>query len=173
MIDNGSILQTERLRLRRASEDDLAAFHAIMCNPVAMQFWSSAPHTSIGETAEWLRKVIEAPRDNSNEFVVEFEGHVIGKAGCWRLPEVGFIFDPRFWGHGFAIEAMRAVIGSTFEKFAVSELLADVDPRNDACLRLLEKLGFQKIGEAKATWQVGSLWVDSVYLSLPRNGSKS
>lgn len=165
MIRESVVIETSRLRLRRARPDDLAAFHAIFRDPVATQFWSTPPHSTLGETAEWLTKVIEAPAETSNEFVVEFEGVVVGKAGCWRVPEVGFIFDPRCWGKGVAFEALPAVIRSTFEAFPTPEVTADVDPRNLRCLRLLERLGFLQTGSAHCTWPVGNDWTDSVYLS--------
>jgi RimJ/RimL family protein N-acetyltransferase len=164
----GLVLETERLRLRRARADDVPAFHTILADSDATRFWSTAPHKGHAETAAWLNKVIEAPENDSNEFVVEMDGQVIGKAGCWRVPEIGMIFHPHYWGQGLAFEAMQAVLQSTFAKFPVSELTADVDPRNDACLRLLARLGFRQTGSAKETWKVNGQWTDSLYLSLAR-----
>ena len=42
--------------------------------------------------------------------VVTLDGALIGKLGCWRLPEIGFLFDPAQWGRGYAAEAMTAFI---------------------------------------------------------------
>jgi [ribosomal protein S5]-alanine N-acetyltransferase len=48
----------------------------------------------------------------------------------------------------------------------VTSIIADVDPRNERCLRFLEKLGFVQTGAAKHTVLVllGDEWADSVYL---------
>ena len=35
---------------------------------------------------------------------------MIGKLGCWRTPEIGFILDPAVWGRGYASEALAAFI---------------------------------------------------------------
>jgi hypothetical protein len=43
-------------------------------------------------------------------------GDVIGKAGAWALPEVGFLLHPDYWGQGLAQEAMRAVNSSSLEE---------------------------------------------------------
>jgi uncharacterized protein YjlB/RimJ/RimL family protein N-acetyltransferase len=158
---------TERLRLRRARCDDLAAVHRILSDPRAMRYWSTLPHTELGQSEGWLADMIEAPPECADDFVVELGGRVVGKAGCWRLPEVGFIFHPEVWGLGIAQEALRAVLPRVFARFAVPALVADVDPRNAACLRLLERLGFRETGRLANTWQVGGVACGSVYLELP------
>jgi [ribosomal protein S5]-alanine N-acetyltransferase len=43
---------------------------------------------------------------------------------------------------------------------------ADVDPRNKASLRLLQGLGFDEVGRASRTWNIGGEWCGSVYLRL-------
>ena len=168
-----SQLLTPRLRLRRAEASDLAAFHAILSHPVAMRYWSTLPHTSLDQTRAWLDGMIGAPPETSDDFVVEFEGRVVGKAGFYRLPEVGFILHPAVWGLGLAREAVSAVIARAFERFDLAEVVADVDPRNAASLALLKGMGFQQTGYAERTFQLGAEWCDSVYLALRRPAPSS
>ena len=162
-------LRTERLVLRRAVIDDLGAMHRVLSDERAMRFWSTPPHSSQKETESWLRSMIDAPQAVSYDFVVELDGMVIGKAGCWRLPEIGFILHPEHWRRGLMREALRAVIESTFSNHPVPEIMADVDPRNIASLQLLRQLGFAQTGSAARTWFVNDVWCDSVYLALPRD----
>ena len=161
-------LLTPRLRLRRARSDDLAAMHAVLSHPAAMRYWSSPPHQSLEETRAWLSGMIAAEPGESDDFVVEHQGRVIGKAGCWRIPEVGFILHPDYWGQGLAREALTAVITRAFAAFPIPALIADVDPRNAASLALLARLGFVETGRAAGTIKVGDDWCDSIYLSLSR-----
>jgi [ribosomal protein S5]-alanine N-acetyltransferase len=161
-------LLTPRLRLRRARSDDLEALHAVLSDPVAMRYWSTPPHRDLGETRDWLAAMIAASPQESDDFVVEHGGGVIGKAGCWRLPEIGFILRPDHWGRGLAREALGAVIARVFATFPIPAIEADVDPRNHASLRLLKGLGFGETGRAARTWKVGEEWCDSIYLALPR-----
>ena len=93
---------------------------------------------------------------------------MIGKAGCWRLPEVGYILHPAAWGQGYAREALETAIAHVFAHFDVPALIADVDPRNEASLNLLARLGFVETGREERTIEVGGVWCDSVYLSLER-----
>jgi RimJ/RimL family protein N-acetyltransferase len=161
-------LVTSRLKLRRAAPDDLAALHEILSDPRAMRFWSSPPHRDLEQTRGWLEAMIADGPPRSDDFVIEHGGRVIGKAGCWRLPEIGYILHPRCWGQGFAAEACHAVIAHVFATYDLPAITADVDPRNDASLRLLARLGFVETGRAAATYEIEGEISDSVYLALPR-----
>lgn len=160
-------LRTERLILRRAREEDLEALHAILSDPRATRYWSTPPHDSLDQTRAWLADMMAPPR-LSSDFIVELGGQAIGKAGCYRLPEIGYILHPDHWGRGYAAEALGAAIPHIFTHFDVPALLADVDPRNSASIRLLERLGFERTGAKARTWEVGGEWCDSVYYALKR-----
>jgi ribosomal-protein-alanine N-acetyltransferase len=161
-------IKTARLTLRRARPGDLAAIHAIMSDPRAMRYWSSLPHRRLAESRAWLDKMIDAPAAESDDYVIEYEGEVIGKAGFWRLPEIGFILHPDHWRKGLAREALEAVIAKVFSTRDLDALTADVDPRNEASLGLLKSLGFVETGRAAGTVRLGEEECDSVYLALPR-----
>lgn len=164
-------LSTPRLRLRRARPDDLAAMHAVLSHPQAMRYWSTPPHDDLEQTRVWLGKMIAADPAESDDFVIEFEGRVIGKAGFHSLPDLGYILHPDGWGQGIAREAVSAVIARVFDRFPLDEVVADVDPRNEASLRLLARLGFVEVRRAQRTWKVGEEWCDSVYLALTRDAA--
>jgi ribosomal-protein-alanine N-acetyltransferase len=133
-----------------------------------MRYWSRPPHQQVDETRVWVDDMINAPAAESDDFVVELDGLVIGKAGCWRLPEIGYILHPSTWGRGYATEALSAVAAHIFARHSIPEIIADVDPRNAASLALLAKIGFEETGRAEHTMQIGGEWVDSVYLALKR-----
>ncbi|MFC7536920.1 GNAT family N-acetyltransferase [Sphingomonas sp. GCM10030256] len=158
-------LRTERLLLRRARMDDAAAVHRLMSDRRAMRYWSTPPHGGLEQTLGWLRSMIGAPADESDDFLITLNGKVIGKLGCWQLPEVGYLLDPEVWGRGFATEAMQA-FAARRRALGSPELTADVDPRNIASRQLLERCGFSETGSAARTWCVGGEWCDSIYYRL-------
>ena len=111
------------------------------------------------------------PAADSLDLLIEKDGAVIGKAGAWQLPEVGFLLHPDHWGKGLAFEAMTAVIAHVEAEFpALPELTAEVDPRNAASLRLLDRLGFRETHRAERTLLWKDEWCDSVYLARMRGG---
>jgi RimJ/RimL family protein N-acetyltransferase len=163
-------IRTKRLLLRTATMGDLALFHPILSDPRAMAYWSTPPHETIERSREWLHSMIAIPPGEGEDFAVEHRGRVIGKAGLFRFPEIGFIFHPDAWGHGFAAEALGAVLERAFETHGLKAVEADVDPRNEASLRLLARLGFRETGRRERTLLIEDQWCDSVDLCLSRAG---
>lgn len=138
-----------------------------------MRWWSTTPHETREQTVEWLESMIAADPENSDDFVIQAQGRVIGKAGFWRLPEIGYILHPDYWGRGLATEALTAVIDHVIATRDTDGVTADVDPANVASIRLLGRLGFEQTGAASRTWQVGGVWMDSLYFGLDRDRWKS
>jgi len=161
-------LVTKRLRLRPARRDDVAALHEVLSDKRAMRYWWRPPHSDIAETRDWLEAMIAIDPAEGEDFIVEQDGRAIGKAGLRRFPEIGFILHPDSWGQGLAREAVGAVIARAFAVHRLPAITADVDPRNDSCLRLLDRLGFVETQRAARTWLVGDEYCDSVYLRLAR-----
>lgn len=160
-------LVTERLVLRRARAEDLGALHDCLSRPEAMRYWSTPEHETLEETRVWLDRMLH-PAQPSDDFVITLEGQVIGKAGAWALPEVGYLIHPDHWGRGYAREAMAAIIPHLFATHGMDRLVAEADPRNAASLGLLAKLGFVETHRAERTMQWRDEWCDSVYLELRR-----
>ena len=142
--------------------------HAVFSDERGMQYWSNGPHSTLDETRGWLDSMIGASTEDSDDFVVTLDGVLIGKLGCWRIPEIGFILRSDQWGKGYASEAMSAFVAHIFAARPIDRLTADVDPRNEASLRLLKKHGFVETGRASGTWSTHIGVCDSVYLALPR-----
>lgn len=109
--------------------------------------------------------------DQGDDFIVEHKGSVIGKAGFYRFPEIGYILHPEVWGRGFATEAVRPILERAFAIHRLPAVVADVDPRNMASLALLSRFGFRETGRAERTFEIAGQWVDSIYLKLDRPGA--
>ena len=163
---------TERLVLRRARAEDVEAMHEVLSSSVAMRYWSTLPHEDLGVTRKWIADMM-APDPRRDDYSVERDGRVIGKAGCFRVPEIGYILHPDQWGCGLATEALQAVVARLFERHPIPRLTADVDPRNRPSLNLLQKLGFKVTARVRNTWNIGGVWHDSVYLELTRPSSSA
>lgn len=159
-------IRTDRLLLRPVSLADVEDLHAVLSDDRAMAYWSTAPHADLAQTREWVQAMIDIPPSEGEDFVIEHAGHVIGKAGLYRFPEIGFIVHPNYWGRGLAAEALRLVLDRAFSVHGLDRIEADVDPRNVASLRLLGRLGFTETGRKERTWFVAGQWCDSVFLAL-------
>ena len=161
-------LRTKRLVLRPVKDEDCEALHAIYRDPVAMQYWSRLPHERLEETRQTIEDLKGRKSPIGFGLVIDYQGVAIGRVGFSHFPEIGFILSPNHWGQGFAIEAVSAMIQHSFVALDLEQVTADVDPRNNASITLLQKLGFKETGRARNTFLLGEEWCDSIYFSLSR-----
>ena len=57
--------------------------------------------------------------------------------------DLGYALLPDFCGHGYAVEAATAVLADARARLHIDRIVAITDPRNEASVRVLEKLGFR------------------------------
>jgi [ribosomal protein S5]-alanine N-acetyltransferase len=165
------MIKTKRLLLRRARLNDATEMHKILSNDDAMRYWSSPPHNELAQTQAWIADMVAATANASEDFIIDIDGRVAGKVGAYRLPEFGYILHPDFWSRGLATEAVRAFLRHVYlTRPDITALTTDIDPRNTASVRLVEKMGFRETGRAERTFETHIGWCDSVYFTIDRNG---
>ena len=162
------MLKTKRLILRTAQDTDLEDMFQIYSDPLAMKYWSTAPHTDRAQTQKKITIQSKAAQERLVYFVIEYERRVIGQCGMHGQNEYGFILHPDFWRQGIITEASDAVIPYLFETCDIDRLTADADPLNDASVGALISLGFKETHRAKNTFCINGVWSDSVYFELLR-----
>ena len=161
-----TVLRTKRLLLRPFEPGDRDALFAVYSHPEAMKYWSTPPHKDPQETARMIDASLGGDPAKHLELAIELGGKVIGKAGLWQIPEIGYILHPDYWRQGIATEALTALIDHGFSAFGLQKITADVDPDNLASIRSLTKLGFHETGREKNTIEIDGVWYDSIYFAL-------
>ena len=78
-----------------------------------------------------------------------------------RQAEIGFAFAPAARGHGFAGEAVGAMVDFLFARGRL-RLIAQTDRRNLAAQRLLERLRFRLEAVTLQSWEEDGQWFDEV-----------
>ncbi|HEU0223572.1 MAG TPA: GNAT family N-acetyltransferase [Paracoccaceae bacterium] len=99
--------------------------------------------------------LIEAPRT-----LVGLGGYKAAEAG---IVEIGYAVAPAFRGRGLATEAARQLVDRAFADGAVAAVDAHTLASPGPSARLLEELGFQRIGE-RTDPEDGEIW----HWRLPR-----
>jgi RimJ/RimL family protein N-acetyltransferase len=72
-----------------------------------------------------------------------------------RAAEIGYTFHPRFWGRGYATEAVEALVDDLMDQRGVRRITAITDPDNLASVRVLERLGFEYEGRTVESYFQG------------------
>ncbi len=170
-------LETDRLRLRWLEERDVDALHQVFADPAVMRYWSSAPLTDLAAAKALLQEIHDYfARGNLYQWGIALADTdtVIGTVTlAWierehRRAGVGFALAKSAWGKGYASEAVARLIAYAFEDLELHRLEADVDPRNEPSLRLLERLGFRREGFLRERYHLAGEIQDSVMLGLLR-----
>ena len=170
-------LFTPRLKLRWMNERDVESHYAVFSDPRVARYWSSGPWTSLDQSRDHIAATLAAYADGSGmRLGIELRatGELIGNASLHRFVdasrrcELGYALAQAHWGAGYVSEALRALLGYGFSTLDLNRIEADVDPRNVASARVLEKLGFQKEGYMPERWIVQGEPADTVYYGLLR-----
>lgn len=91
---------------------------------------------------------------------------------AWRTWQIGYVFDPRRWGNGYATEACRALVEDLVTVRRAHRVVARCDPRNGASWALLERLGMRREGMFReaASFEVDAagdqVWHDAFLYAL-------
>ncbi len=181
MLEHASTLPTlytERLTLRWLASADVPALYAIFSDPQVTRFWSSPPLRDLA-AAEALLREIEHCFERRTLFqwgiARRSDDQVVGTctlaslSAAHRRAELGFALGCAHWRHGYIAEALPAVVSFAFEQLDLHRLEADVDPRNSASLRALERLGFRREGYMRERYHVNGELQDAVLYGLLRS----
>ena len=171
------IITTERVVLRWISEDDIDGLYQVFSDPQVMRYWSSGPLTH-RDAAAAMQREIAAGNENNTMFkwglALRESNLVIGTTTLFNLnldngrAEIGYAMGRPYWGKGYMNEALRALVSHSFEVINLRRLEADVDPRNAASIRTLERLGFQREGFLRERWHVCGEIQDALFYGLLR-----
>jgi RimJ/RimL family protein N-acetyltransferase len=143
------VLETERLVLRAPRLEDAKAVAQLANDRRIAENTARIPHPySLADAEKFIASVNRD--DDEMAFLITREKAVLGAVGISvserEPPEVGYWLGVPFWGHGYATEAVRAVIDHAFADLDFEVLGAGARVTNPASRRVLEKCGFQWTG---------------------------
>ncbi|MDF2589732.1 MAG: HAD-superfamily hydrolase, subfamily variant 3 [Anaerocolumna sp.] len=61
--------------------------------------------------------------------------------------EIGYLFDERIWGRGYAYECCKAILDYAFKELEIKQIIAVIDPQNERSIHLAERLSMKKVEE--------------------------
>ena len=86
--------------------------------------------------------------------------------GIFQACHLGYSIAKKHEGQGLMAEALQAGIDYIFETRGLHRIMANHVPGNLRSARLLEKLGFEREGYARAYLKIGGKWEDHVLNAL-------
>ena len=156
---------TKRLVVRSFTEEDADGFHVRRNDP---------------EVARYQNWITPYPRETTDEIVASVAAMAGPTPGEWWMAivgdrrtgdvygdlalrlsddghtaEVGYTFDSRHWGNGYAVESLDSLVAYLFEELDVTRVFGMLHPDNPASAMVLERTGFRFEGHTRR-----SFWLD-------------
>jgi len=170
-------LDTERLRLRWPELADAPALYAIFSDPEVTRYGNTPPQVDVAQADARIRKYLDdAAAGDALTLFLERRGDraMLGVCSLHRVhqasrrAEIGYSLGRAHWGQGYMNEALNALVAHAFGAMDLNRLEADIDPRNVASARTLERLGFEREGVMRERWIVGGEVSDTWFYGLLR-----
>lgn len=170
-------LVAQRLQLRDFKLSDLEAVHAYASSPYVVEHQAWGPNT-LEQTREFVEQCVaetaHPQRRSFNLAVVLNNGRLAG--GCMAAlsadgheAEIGYSFEPSYWGKGYATEAVTILVTELFARTSIQRIFATCGPLNAASIRLLRRTGFVLEGCLRAHKVVRGQVRDSLIWSRLRD----
>lgn len=175
-------LTTTRLLLRPFAERDAEVIYALQSNPRVLRYWDSPPWTDHSRADAFIAACRKMEEDGSGaRFAVETRNDNAFVGWCsmfrwnpiYRSLGIGYCFDEPTWGKGYATEAVRAMLKWAYGALDLNRVEAELDTRNAASARVLEKLGFEREGLRREDCIVAGEVSDSWIYGLLRRDWKA
>lgn len=149
MNEPKAIYQTERLLVRRITDEDVDAMHAVYGDAGAMRWVDDGRPLDREGCQGW----IEVTKENyatrgygMSALVLKQSGSVVGFCGIVHPgsqlePEIKYALSREYWGQGLASEAVEGMLAYAAKHLGLRRVIATTAPENEASHRVLLKVG--------------------------------
>ncbi len=175
IITTFPIIETKRLRLREMEMNDTSLLLQLRSDERVMKYMAKEPIQTIDEARSMIKDIHNAFGKRESIYwaiALKDTDNLIGAGGYWRWvkqhfrAEIGFQLLPAYWRKGYMKEALGAMIQYGFDKMTLHRIEADSDPGNNASIKLLENLGFNREAHFKENIFFQGQYLDSMIYSL-------
>lgn len=147
-------LETKHLVLREMRPEDTEAIFALYGDAEGMRYRDVLAFTRLEEALHFLGQMRSRCQQGEEihwGITLKGEDQLVGSWGySWHLGRpfgaIGYDLARRYWKQGIMTEAIQALLHFGFEVRNLHRVEARVHLGNEASMRLLQRLGFQKEG---------------------------
>ena len=138
------MIETENLKIYAASQNEMEKFIESQTNDILKTAYTEMLNGCIENPEQWEWYAI---------WMIELkDGTHIGEM-CFKgidsdgIVEIGYGIMEQYQDHGYATEAVKAISNWAFQEPKISSIEAQIDSKNIASRKVLEKCGFVFTGK--------------------------
>jgi len=169
-------LETERLILRDFVQDYWGCVLEYQSDPLYLHYyeWTERTPLAVQEFVGWfLDHQAQKPRIKfqlaivlkSNNQLIGNCGIRMDKANAFQA-DIGYELDPKYWDHGYATEAVHAIVDFGFSTFDLHRVWAWCVADNVGSAHVLEKLGMHLEGHLRENEYYRGRWWDTLMYGI-------
>lgn len=168
-------IETERLLLRRITNDDANEILELRSNPETMKYIPRPLVKNIEDALAHIAMIEEKIETNIGinwAITLKESPRLLGIIGFYRMQpenyraEIGYMLLPDFHGKGIIPEAVNRLNRYGFDDLNLHSIEAVIDPENFASEKVLQKCGFVKEAHFKESEFYEGRFLDKVIYSL-------
>lgn len=126
-------------------------------------FWSEHRDVDLSQRPDWLCLVVELEADD------KVVGHVdiaVFERGDHTQGAIGWLLGRAHQGHGFATEAVTALLGVGFEQLGLHRITARTGKENRRSWYLMERVGMRREAHFRHSHKVRGQWSDELVYAI-------
>ena len=178
------VLESSRLLLRQVSAADKNEVFSLRADPRVMKYIDRPIAGSMEDALELIQKIDDGLINNNGiTWAITLKGsqQLVGTIGYWRIDkehyraEIGYLLHPDLQRKGITQEAITVILNYGFEIMKLHSVEANVNPGNEASIKLLEKNNFKREAYFKENYFYQGRFLDSAIYSLltPFKGTRN
>jgi RimJ/RimL family protein N-acetyltransferase len=154
-------LETPRLVLRPARHADAPELFAIYADPQVYRYIPVGAWKHVDEAHQRIARSVDVMASGEEVRLGiqrREDARLIGELLLFhfdkgsRRADVGYVLARDAWGCGYVSEALLPLLDFAFGELQMRRLEAQIDPRNTASAKVLERLGFRQEGFLRERW---------------------
>lgn len=172
-------IYTKRLFLREISLKDAQILLEYWSDPEVTKYLNVTTFKTIEQSMNMIRVLHSLYKSKEGirwAIVLRKTNEVIGTCGYnthvkkSSRGEIGYELGRKYWGNGYASEAVKEVIRYGFNSMKLNRIEAFTVPEALSSINLLKKFGFKKEGMLReyGYWN-GRFWDENIYSLLKRD----
>ena len=161
-------IRTERLLIKTPEIDDKFELTQLINDKDVIKWLSEIPFPyTLNHAEEFIERSRERVlKQESYNFMIFQDKKMIGGVGLSgfnnKSCQVGYWLGKKYWGNGFATEALKSILDFGFDQLNLEKIYAAYKIGNEGSIRVLNKSGFEY---SRKKYEYDSVLNEEVFLT--------